>query len=49
MSCKQRRKYHGAHVVQRRTRNWARSYREGWLEEDERRLRRQRTALEAIR
>ena len=42
---RQRWKYHGTHRIYQRPRNWARGYREGWLEGDQPGLRRQRAAL----
>ena len=49
MSGKDRRKYHGTHRIYQRPRNWARVFREGWLEEDRPTLRRQRALLRATR
>jgi hypothetical protein len=49
MSCKERRKYHGTHRLCRRPRNWVRCFREGWLEGDQRGLRRQRAAFQDAR
>jgi hypothetical protein len=45
MSGKQRRKYHGTHLIYQRPRNWARCFREGWLEGGQPGLRRQRAAF----
>jgi len=49
MSCKERRKYHGTYRIYRRPRNWVRCFREGWLEGDQRGLRRQRVAFQGAR
>jgi hypothetical protein len=49
MRRKERRKYHGTHRICRRPRNWARCFREGWLEEDLHGLRRQRSAFQGSR
>jgi hypothetical protein len=49
MSGKDRRKYHGTHRIHQRPRNWARVFREGWLEEDRPALRRQRALLRTIK
>jgi hypothetical protein len=49
MSCKERRKYHGTHLIHRRPRDWVRCFREGWLEGDKRGLRRQRAVFEGVR
>jgi len=45
MRSKERWKYHGTHRICHRPRNWALCFREGWLEEDPRGLRRQRVAF----
>jgi hypothetical protein len=45
MSGKERRKYHGSHRIYQRPRNWARWFREGWFEGDQRGRRRQQAAL----
>jgi hypothetical protein len=49
MNRKERRKYHGTHRIHQRPRNWARCLREGWLEEDQCGLRRQRAAFRGSR
>ena len=49
MSCKERRKYHGTHLIHRRPRDWVRCFREGWLEGDKRGLRRQRALFGGVR
>jgi hypothetical protein len=42
MTGKERRKYHGTHLVYRRPRNWVRCFREGWLDGTQPGMRRQR-------
>ncbi len=49
MSCKERRKYHGTHRIHQRPRNLTRCFSEGLLEGDQRRLRRQLSALRGTR
>src|SRR5262249_19681605 len=49
MSNKERRKYHGTHRLYQRPRNWARLFREGSLEGEQRGLRRQQTAFRGTR
>ena len=49
MNSKERWKYHDTHRIYHRPRNWTRCFREGWLEEDRRGLRRQRSAFQVVR
>ncbi len=45
MSGKERWKYHGTHRIRQRPRDWTRCFRDGWLEDDQPGLRRQRAVL----